>query len=78
MCEERYFVIQNKDGKYFKIEICGYPTFVDDFEFCERYKSKEDANKFLSSNYAISQFKEKFDGATISEVVIKAICRKGK
>ena len=80
MDEKRYFVIQNKDGKYFKIDNStgGYPMFTDDFEFCERYKTEEDVNKFLGSNYVINQFRKEFDNATISEVAIKVICRKGK
>ena len=46
---KQYYVIQNRNGKFFKIDDLsgGYPLFIDDFEHCEKYNSKENANIFL-------------------------------
>lgn len=43
MLRKEYYVIQNEEGKFLKIDDLsgGYPCFIDDFEFCEKYESKE-------------------------------------
>ena len=42
MNRKEYYVIQNSNGKFFKVDNLsgGYPCFIDDFEFCEKYNSK--------------------------------------
>ena len=42
MTEKIYYVIQNKEGKFFKIDnwTGGYPDFVNNFEVCENMTMK--------------------------------------
>ena len=42
MNRKEYYMIQNNNGKFFKADNLsgGYPCFIDDFEFCEKYNSK--------------------------------------
>ena len=48
MTEKIYYVIQNKEGKFFKIDnwTGGYPDFVNNFEVCEKYDHEELTNNF--------------------------------
>lgn len=73
MEEKIYYVIQNKDGEFFALDSYsgGYPVFINDFEFCEKYNSEKDANKFLNEKYATEQFAKEFIGARIRKVVMK-------
>ena len=69
---KKYYVIQNKDGKFFKADNLsgGYPLFIDDFECCEKYGSEENANRFLNSGYAKEQFVKDFIDAKVRKVLI--------
>ena len=51
MDRKEYNVIQNSNGKFLKIDDLsgGYPCFIDDFEFCEKYKSRQLAEDFLKA-----------------------------
>ena len=53
MNRKEYYVIQNSNGKFFKVDNLsgGYPCLIDDFEFCEKYNSKQVVEDFLKSNY---------------------------
>lgn len=68
--KKEYYVIQNKEGKFFKVDNTsgGYPCFIDDFEFCEKYNSKEFVKNFLQGKYATEMFKKEFDGCVIKTV----------
>lgn len=70
MKEKEYYVIQNKEGKFFKVDNItgGYPFFTDDFEFCERFHSKESASNFLTESYATKQFPKEFSGAMVKTI----------
>ena len=72
MLRKEYYVIQNEEGKFLKIDDLsgGYPCFIDDFEFCEKYESKEYAEKFLQGRYVTEMFEKEFDGCIIKTVVI--------
>lgn len=69
---KQYYVIQNRNGKFFKIDDLsgGYPLFIDDFEHCEKYNSKENANIFLKGKYATELFFKYFNGVSVRKVVI--------
>ena len=72
MTKKIYYVIQNKEGKFFIPDSLsgGYPEFVDDFEFCRKYASEEDANNFLNRKYVTEQFVKEFMGAKVRKVEI--------
>ena len=42
MLRKEYYVIQNQERKFFKSDNLsgGYPIFIGDFEFCEKYNSE--------------------------------------
>ena len=69
---KQYYVIQNRNGKFFKIDDLsgGYPLFIDDFEHCEKYNSKENANIFLKGKYATELFFKEFNGVSVRKVLI--------
>lgn len=69
---KEYYVIQNKEEKYFKIDDMsgGYPCFVGDFESCERYNSIQSVETFLNSDYVVRIFKEKFKDCIVKTVKI--------
>lgn len=75
MTEKIYYVIQNKKGKFFTLDDLsgGYPAFVDDFEFCEKYNSEDSANNFLNSKYATEQFTKEFIGARVRKIEIRLV-----
>lgn len=75
MTEKIYYVIQNKKGKFFALDNLsgGYPAFVDDFEFCEKYNSEYSANNFLNSHYATEQFTKEFIGARVRKIEIRLL-----
>lgn len=75
MTEKIYYVIQNKKGKFFTLDNLsgGYPAFVDDFEFCEKYNSEDTANNFLNSKYATEQFTKEFIGARVRKIEIRLL-----
>ena len=58
MDRKEYNVIQNSNGKFLKIDDLsgGYPCFIDDFELCEKYKSRQLAEDFLKSIYVTQRF----------------------
>lgn len=70
MKAKEYYVIQNKEGKFFKVDNAsgGYPVFIDDFEFCEKYNSKQFAEDFLKGNYATELFKNEFKDCVVKTV----------
>lgn len=72
MVRKEYYVIQNNEGKFFKIDNAsgGYPCFIDDFEFCEKYKTKHFVKDFLNSNYATNIFKEEFSNCVVKKVIM--------
>lgn len=65
-----YYVIQNSAGDFFKIDNIsgGYPYFIDDFEFCEKYNSREVAENFLQSDYATIMFRKEFENCSVRTV----------
>lgn len=75
MTEKIYYVIQNKKGKFFTLDNLsgGYPAFVDDFEFCEKYNSEDTVNNFLNSKYATEQFTKEFIGARVRKIEIRLL-----
>lgn len=72
MTEKIYYVIQNKEGKFFQIDSFsgGYPAFIDNYEFCKKYNSEKEANEFLNGKYVTEQFEKAFTGARIRKVEI--------
>lgn len=72
MTKKEYYVIQNDDDKFFKVDNLsgGYPCFVDDFEFCEKYNSREFAENFLNNRYATEMFHDKFKNCSVKKVVM--------
>ena len=70
MKAKEYYVIQNKEGKFFKADNAsgGYPIFIDDFEFCDKYNSKQFAEDSLKSDYATRLFKKEFEGCVARTV----------
>ena len=70
MNRKEYYVIQNSNGKFFKMDNLsgGYPCFIDDFEFCEKYNSKQFAEDFLKSNYATQMFQKEFTNCVVQTV----------
>ena len=70
MNRKEYYVIQNSNGKFFKSDNLsgGYPCFIDDFEFCEKYNSKQFAEDFLKSNYATQMFQKEFADCVVKKV----------
>lgn len=78
MKEKTYYVIQNKEGKFFTLDDSsgGYPVFVNDFEFCEKYDSEKSANNFLNGKYVTEQFATKFIGAKVRKVTAKVLINK--
>ena len=70
MKAKEYYVIQNKEGKFFKADNAsgGYPIFIDDFEFCDKYNSKQFAEDSLKSDYATRLFKKEFEGCVVRTV----------
>ena len=70
MSRKEYYVIQNSSGKFFKVDNLsgGYPCFIDDFEFCEKYNSKKFAEDFLKSNYATQMFPKEFANCIVRTV----------
>lgn len=69
---KEYYVIQNEEEKFFKVDNAsgGYPCFIDDFEFCEKYNSKRFAEDFLNSNYATRTFQKEFSGCIVKKVTM--------
>ncbi|MFQ7208561.1 MAG: hypothetical protein ACLRPZ_03855 [Coprococcus sp.] len=70
MDRKEYNVIQNSNGKFLKIDDLsgGYPCFIDDFEFCEKYKSRQLAEDFLKSIYVTQRFQKEFAGCVVKTV----------
>lgn len=75
MTEKIYYVIQNKEGKFFKIDnwTGGYPDFVNNFEVCEKYDHEELANNFLKSRYVTEMFTKEFMGEKVRKVEMKLV-----
>lgn len=67
---KKYYVIQNNRGKFLKVDNAsgGYPCFIEDFEFCEKFNSKELAEEFLASDYATRMFKKQLTGCIVKIV----------
>lgn len=72
MLRKEHYVIQNKEGKFFKVDNAsgGYPCFIDNFEFCEKYDSMEFVNNFLISEYVTRMFKKEFEGCVVRKVIM--------
>lgn len=73
MLRKEYYVIQNKEGKFFKMDNAsgGYPYFTEDFEYCEKYTSKDLMEQFLNtSHYTTRMFKKEFEGCTVKTLVM--------
>ena len=69
--KKEYYVIQNDDDKFFKVDnLSGGSCFVDDFEFCEKYNSREFAEKFLNSRCASKVFHDKYKNCSVKKVVM--------
>lgn len=75
MEKKKYYVIQNKQGMFFKIDnwTGGYPSFIDDFEHCEKYESEDIAKAFLRGKYATEMFAKEFDGARVRTVELSLL-----
>lgn len=69
--KKEYYVIQNEEGKFLKIDDLsgGYPCFIDDFEFCEKYKSRQLAENFLKKHIC---------DAAISKRICRLCCKNSK
>ena len=67
---KEYYVIQNSKEKFFKVDNIsgGYPCFIDDFEFCDHYNSRQFAEDFLKGNYATQMFKNEFKDCVVRKV----------
>lgn len=72
MIRREYYVIQNKEGKFFKFDNTrgGCPLFIEDFEFCEKYYSEQFVKNFIASKYVTERFKEEFENCAIRKVVM--------
>lgn len=72
MNKKEYYVIQNSNGKFFKVDNIsgGYPVFIDDFECCKRFNSMGHAKNFLAKDYATKLFKETFKDCVVRKVKI--------
>lgn len=70
MDRKEYNVIQNSNGKFLKIDNLsgGYPCFIEDLEFCEKYKSRQLAEDFLKGTYATQSFQKEFLDCTVKTV----------
>ena len=70
MNRKEYYVIQNSNGKFFKVDNLsgGYPWFIADFEFWEKYNSKQVIEDFLKSNYVTQMFPKEFSGCIVRTV----------
>ena len=70
MNRKEYYVIQNSNGKFFKADNLsgGYPCFVDDFEFCDKYNSRQFAEDFLKGDYVTRMFPKEFVGSIVRTV----------
>ena len=69
---KRYYVIQNRNGKFFKKDNSSgdYPSFVDSIECCEKFGSEKYATKFLNGKYVTEKFAIEFDEAKVKKVTI--------
>ena len=72
MTRKEYYVIQSKEGRFFKVDNAsgGYPYFIDDFEFCEKYNSEEFVKNFLNGEYVTRMFKKEFEGCVARKVTM--------
>lgn len=72
MNKKEYYVVQNEEGKFFKIDNIsgGYPCFIKDFEFCEKYNSRQFAENFLKGKYATEMFPDKFKNCVVKRVLM--------
>ena len=72
MLVKEYYIIQNKEGKYFHIDNAsgGYPCFLRDFENCEKYNSEQSVKNFLDSEYVTRMFKKEFEDCIVKTVKI--------
>lgn len=73
MLRKEYYVIQNKEGKFFKMDSAsgGYPCFIDDFEYCHKYTSRNLMEQFLyTSDYTTRLFKKEFEGCAVKTIIM--------
>jgi len=63
------YIIQNQEGKFYKNNM-GYPHFITDFEFAERYDSEESVKNFLRSEYVTEKFKKEFEYCIYRKLII--------
>ena len=59
-----YFVLKNKtNNKFFAIDSNsgGYPYSTEDIEHCKKFKTSNDLNEFLKSDYCTRMFKNEID-----------------
>ena len=70
--EEKYYVIQNFNGKFFSYDnyTGGYPCFSKYFDTAERFETKEKAQEFMESEYCTRMFKREFTNAIIKSVTV--------
>ena len=73
--EEKYYVIQNFNGKFFRCDnyTGGYPYFSEYFDTAERFKTKEKAQEFMESEYCTRMFKREFTNAIIKSVTVTMV-----
>lgn len=71
MIVEKFYVIINKDNEYFNIDSLsgGYPCYVDSLSIAFKFKSKEEAYKFMKDDYA-NKFKGVFDNTQVKCITI--------
>lgn len=72
MNRKEYYVIQNNQGRFFKVDNAsgGYPCFISSFEFCEKYDSKQYVEDFLKGDYVNRMFKDEFQNCVIRKVTM--------
>ena len=75
MSLEEYWVIQNRNGKFFKLDAGGYPAFITDCHSGQKYKSREFAEQFLNEDYATRMFKNEFAGSTVKKVEVLTLIK---
>lgn len=62
-----YYVIQNKDGKYFLNSVEIAPIFVNNYEYCDKFETYESAENIFKSEYG-QQFSNELKDCKIMKI----------
>lgn len=65
-----YYVIQNREGKFFKLNsnFLGPPKFIDDFVDCHKFRSRQLAEDFMKDTYVTKIYKDEFRNCVLRRV----------